>query len=254
MKTNELGKGDKEEENSEYEKICELIWNLKKEAQKPMPGGSARKAVFPLVRRKEVALLIVGKSPNDNGVPYAGDDKQQTKEHAKRYEFIRRSPSVPFNPTLNHKYYDKLIAFVRAVDKRLGVWWEIQESQKELCVEFADALPLATKPRTRDFDTVIDPLDPACPVRESCKVILSAILDYYKPRVILAHGRFPVELLRELYDQSRHVLLSTSTFIVSQNEQRQIHLSPFIDDNFDERSRERLLMEMKTQWPYRNGS
>jgi len=252
MNTNGFAKS--EQENNQHERICELIWNLKNAVQKPLPDGSARKAVFPLFRRKEVALLIVGQSPNHNGVPYDGNDREQTMEHAKRYEFIRRNPCELFNHRYNHPFYEKLIEFVRQVDKRLGVWWEVEETKKTLCVEFADALPLATKPRIGDFASVIEQRDPACPVRKSCKVILSAILDYYEPRVILADGWLPAALLRELHDQSRDALLTTNTFIVSQNKQRQIHLSRFIDDNFDERSRERLPMEMKIQWPYRNGS
>lgn len=253
MNPNESAKNEDGGENEQYEKICELIWELRKSVQ-PLPDGSARKGVFPPIRKGKVALLIIGQSPNHNGVPYDGNDKQQTIEHAKRYRFIRDNPCNRFDHRYNHPYYEKLIEFVRQVDARLCVWWEVQESTKELYVEFADALPLATKPRTKDFDTVIQQRDPACPVRKSCKVILSAILDYYEPRVILANGGLPAALLRELHAQDRDALLSTSTFIVSQNKQRQIHLSRFIDDRFDELSRDRLLMEMKTQWPYRNGS
>ena len=234
------------DENERYEKICELVWNLKKSVRKALPDGSARKAVFPPVRRKKVDLLIIGQSPNNNGVPYGGDDKQQTMEHAKRYEFVRRNLCSPFNDRFNHRHYEKLIAFVRQVDERLGVWWDL----KELCVEFTDALPLATIPGTGDFNSVIDQRNPMCPVRNFCKDVLSAILDYYEPRVILAHGWLPSALLRELHDHNRDALLSTSTFIVSKNKQRQVHLSRFIDYRLDEFCRDRLVTEMKTHWPF----
>lgn len=249
MNADEPAKNEDGQENEQYEKICELIWSLKNSVQNPVPDGATRKAVFPPVRRTKVALLIVGQSPNHNGVPYNGNDREQTMEHAKRYEFIRRPPRNA-NDYYNHSYYEKLICLVRQVDKRLGVWWEIPESKKELLVEFADALPLATIPGGRDFSSVIQR---SGSVRESCKIILSAILDYYAPRVILANGEFAGALLRELHAQNRNVSFSTSTCIVAQNCQRQIHLSGFID-YLDKFSRDRLVAEMKAKWPYRNGS
>jgi hypothetical protein len=235
------------DENERYEKICELIWNLKESVRESLPDGSVRKAVFPPVRRRKVDLLIIGQSPNHNGVPYDGNVKQETIEHASRYEFIRRNSCDRPDPRYNHAYYEKLIAFVRQVDERLGVWWEMEESIRKLCVEFADALPLATIPRpTRDFDSVIE--QPT--VRNSCKNVLSAILDYYEPRVILANGSFPSILLRELHTQNRDTLPSTGTFVVRQDNKRQVHLSRFIDERLDEFCRDRLVTEMKTHWPF----
>ena len=239
------------DKNERYGKICELIWNLKVSVNNSLPDGSTRKVIFPPVRRKKVALLIIGQSPNHNGVPDAATDREQTIQHTKRYEFIRRNLCSPFDDRLNHRHYEKLVAFVRQVDERLGVWWELAELTKKLCVEFTDALPLATIPRTGDFDSVIEQRNPMCPVRNSCKDILSAILDYYEPRVVLAHGWLPSTLLRELHAQNQDTLLSTSTFIVSEDKQRQIHLSRFIDDGLDEFCRDRLITEMKARWPFR---
>jgi hypothetical protein len=194
-------------------------------------------------------LLIVGQSPNHNDVPYTLHSKQEAWHDATHYEFLRRGPES-LRDKQYHPYYGKLVAFVRQFDVRLGVWWEVEQSGEKLLVEFCDALPLATIPRTKDFEKVCKQKDQTCPVRAECKAILQDVVQYYQPRVVLGNGWLPSSLLKELNVDQADPNTSTPTFISRLNPKMQIHLSGFMLNGMDEFSQARLLQEMKCHWPF----
>jgi hypothetical protein len=175
-----------------YDRICDKIWTLGEQAK--LPDGVPTRAIFPRQRQREMTdLLIVGQSPNYNGVPYTKHTRQEAEEHAVRYEFVRK-PGGPLNHRFNHEYYERLLNFVRRVDSSLGVWWEACDSQKKL-VEFIDALPLATRPRSGDFEYMKE----MSGIRATYVEVLKMELDYYRPRVVWAHSRFAEDLINEIY-------------------------------------------------------
>jgi hypothetical protein len=210
-----------------YEQICNKIWALVEQAT--LPGGAAIRAVFPRRRQREMTdLLIVGQSPNYNGVLYITHTRQEAEEHAVRYEFVKK-PNGLRDHSFNHEYYERLLAFVRRVDSSLGVWWEACDKQKKL-VEFVDALPLATRPRSEDFDHI----QGQSGVRATCAEILKMELDYYRPRVIWAHSRFAKDLIEEIQpDFSPLTVISTR----------------FFDGRWDDLAEKAFLDIMQRSWP-----
>jgi hypothetical protein len=226
--------------------ICREIWKLRGDMTRRLPGPVARKAVLPPPRRGPVDLLIIGQSPNQNGIPYPGDNKKATWEHSERYRFVRQ-PGETFDHRFNHPYYEKVMAILRRVDERLGVWWQIQDGTKQLRVEFTDALPLATVPRSTDFSEVIRQRDHGCPVRIACADLLRLQLDYYQPRVIPGNGWLPSDLLSKVFTQGDR---RTDTLLVSKEWNCHAHLSGFLSSGMDVFSCNRLIQEMKREWPF----
>ena len=235
--------------NSEdsYRRICDQVWALyQAQLEKEKLRRSKRKVFLPPPPRgRRVDLLYVGISPSPvTRIGYA-TQRPAAERLSRDFEYVTaagsRGPSFA-----NDLFYDPLLQFARRIDPRFGVWPQVDRGEKELFVEFTDALHIATDHRIADdLLAVMNPEVENCPVCLKCKEILEAELVLYQPRVVICSGRLPSRFVwdictgRTLERPVKETMLKETRFGCK------VHFSGYLNSTWiDGFSRARLLREI----------
>jgi hypothetical protein len=236
----------------QYESICQKVWAFYEANQAfALQGNGRRNILFPPPRRsRPVDLLVVGMSPNQAAPINYTHTFDGLKAFAHSFRYVsegERSDGEQHDP-----YYRKLLLLFRRVDEGFGVWWEVESGNRQLLVEFTDALHVATDPNTDDIDRFVSPgVRGGSDRRKLCKNILELELAYYQPKVVIGNGRLPSDLLWEICT-GKPVEGSPVECLTRYKPCNSIvHLSGFLTSkSMDAYSKARLLKELKEHSPF----
>ena len=177
-----------------YHQICYHIWQLHEQYPSLPDGQSPRHFLFPPPwRGRSPDLLFVGSAPNQEAAIDWNGEYEHNVNFARDFEYIVGGPKN--QPQLrDNGRYEPLLRVARLVDERCTVWWQTGDVPGSLLVEFTEAMPLATMPEGGDLVELsrIDEL------QEQCRQGLDAQLDYFRPRLVVAHGDLACEALHRL--------------------------------------------------------
>lgn len=230
-----------------YQLICQRIWQLYERLRLvPTTTRNARNVLFPPPRRRErVDVLIVGITPNQKAALNFCHSFPELQQFAGTFRYTSGAlgnPGCHYDP-----YYGELMKFIRRVDTRFGVWWEVECGDRQFFTEFTDALHIASEPGNDDISRLVDRARLDCPTWSACKEILSLELKYYAPRVVIGNGRLPSDLLWEIITGKRAVGAPTTSILRSNELDCVAHLSGFITSkSMDGYSKARLVEEIRT--------
>lgn len=231
-----------------YQNICRQIWDLyQAQVQKETPRPSKRKVFFPPPPRdRPVDLLFVGISPSQASSVAFQSDKSGAEQFARDFQYLKAAGSRPAGYS-NDSYYGPLTEFARRVDPRLGVWPEVLRGEKQLLIEFTDALHISTDHRIADdLLAVMNPQRDDCPVCAQCRSILAAELNLYRPRVVICNGRLPSKFVFEVCMQHPFKRPVEQTMLSETSFGGKVHFSGYLVSKWiDGFSRARLLREIK---------
>ena len=109
-----------------YHALCERVWAMYQQVtSRPMQAGGTRNLLFPPPPRdRPVDLLVVGISPNQSAPVAYTHSFDDVMQFARHFEYVTGNRGIRghhYDP-----YYRRLLEFARRVDKRFGVWWEVE--------------------------------------------------------------------------------------------------------------------------------
>lgn len=229
-----------------YAAICQRVWAMYQQTtSRPMMAGGTRNILFPPPPRgRPVDLLIVGISPNQSAPVAYTHSFDGLTAFAEHFEYVSGNGGAHghhYDP-----YYRRLLEFVRRVDKRFGVWWEVERGTSERLVEFTDALHIATASGNDDIDAILDGGLPEGSVRSECRQILEMELLLHRPRAVLGNGRFASDLLWELCTGQPLRTAPPDAVIPKSRFGGPVHLSGFLTSkSMDGFSKARLVREIQ---------
>jgi hypothetical protein len=210
-----------------------------------MKNGGTRNVLFPPpLRCRPVDLLIVGISPNQSAPVAYTHSFDGLMEFARQFEYV--SGNRGMHGHHYDTYYRRLLDFVRRIDSRFGVWWEVERKTSKLLVEFTDALHIATARGNEDIEDVLFGGQRNGAVREECKGILEMELLLHQPKAIIGNGRLASDILWELCTGQPLRTAPPSSVFPESRFGCPIHLSGFIPSkSMDGFSKARLLREIQ---------
>lgn len=229
-----------------YQAICQRVWALYQQVTSRQPSAvSTRNILFPPPPRgRPIDLLIVGISPNQSAPVAYTHSFDGLTQFARHFEYVSGNQGAQghhYDP-----YYRRLLEFVRRVDKRFGVWWEVERGTSELLVEFTDALHIATARGNDDIDAMLNGGLPDFCVRSECRQILEMELLLHQPKVVLGNGRFASDLLWELCTGQPLRTAPPDALIPKSRFGCPVHLSGFLTSkSMDGFSKARLVREIR---------
>lgn len=230
-----------------YEAICSEVWALyEKLRQVRTTNGRPRNVLLPPPRRQpRVDVLFVGIAPNQRAEIDFVQNFDRVRDFARKFRYVDGDGATAGSHY--QFYYPELMNFIRRVDRRFGVWWEVERGDRKFLVEFTDALHVASEPGKEDIVKLIESQNPECPTRRSCRKILEMELRYYAPRVVIGNGRLPSDLLTEIVTGAHQRGAPSAAFLHSSALDCNVHLSGFITSkSLDGYSKTRLIEEIKT--------
>jgi hypothetical protein len=193
-----------ESKAQQWQSILSKVWEQYLQLREiPTPNRRPRNCLFPSPwRGRNVDILVVGMSPNNNAQIGYGDSKESATRFAQEFEFVRPMIWHELNQAFVNErrqidsklyydtYYFPLLKLIRLVNPRFGVWTHLRENQSFPLVEFTDFLHSATEPGRKDFHQVVNLCDPKRdPVWLKCVEILRQEIELYKPHAVLCNGR-----------------------------------------------------------------
>lgn len=216
-----------------------------------MTAGGTRNILFPPPPRgRPIDLLVVGISPYQSAPVAYTHSFDGLTEFARHFQYVSGG-----NGEQGHyydPYYQRLLRFVRRVDNRFGVWWEVERGTSELLVEFTDALHIATARGNDDIDDILDGGLSGVSVRSECRQILEMELVLHQPKAVLGNGRFASDLLWELCTGQPLRTAPPDAVIPKSRFGCPVHLSGFLTSkSMDGFSKARLVREIQDHAPFR---
>ncbi len=231
-----------------YRKICDQVWSLYQgQLEKEKPRRSKRKFLFPPPPRgRPVDLLFVGISPSQASSVGFQTARAAAEQFAAEFEYVKAAGTRGAGYS-NDTYYAPLVEFARRLNNGFGVWPEVARGEKTLLVEFTDALHITTDHRVADdLLAVMNPQSDNCPVCATCRTILQAELELYRPRVVICNGRLPSKFVFELCTGHSFKRPVEETMLSNTRFGGTVHFSGYLVSKWiDGFSRARLLREIR---------
>jgi hypothetical protein len=177
-----------------YHQLCYHIWQLHEQYPTLPDGVTPRHFLFPPPwRGRAPDLLFVGSAPNQQSPIGWNGEYDHNVNFAREFEYIAGGPKNAIDLRDNGRY-EPLLRVARLVDDRCVVWWQAGDVPGSLLVEFTEAMPLAALPEGGDL---VD-LSLAEELQEQCLQGLVGQLEYFQPRMVVAHGDLACNALHRL--------------------------------------------------------
>jgi hypothetical protein len=231
-----------------YRKICDEIWNLyQAQVDKEKPRRSKRRVFFPPPpRNTSIDLLFVGISASHASRIGFKTERAAAEVFARDFEYVRSAGRRGLEYS-NDPYYGPLVEFAQRLDERFGVWPQVARGEKQLLVEFTDALHVTTDHRVADdLLAVMNPQADNCPICAKCRQVLEAELALYRPKVVVCNGRLPSKFVFEICTGRGFKRPVEETMLTETRFGGKVHFSGYLINKWlDGFSRARLLREIR---------